>query len=260
MPEYVLDQATGRGLEEERLRALQEFYRPTTLRGLDAVGVGPGWRCWDVGTGSAPIALELAERVGPTGQVIATDLDTTLAEWVAAHGVDVRVHDVMAEPPVATGLDLVHTRLLLMHLPAPAEVVARFADALRPGGWVVLGDFDGTGFAVHTGAREATRVWELCLAVMTDAGAAIDCGPQLPGLLRDAGFVDVAGESYSEHSAGSSPHPRLAAMTAQRLRDRILRTGRMDPEEVDRGIGQLLDPRHFFTSPTTWTVWGRRAR
>lgn len=41
----------------------------------------------------------LAKKVGPTGKVVATDIDTSWAASVARSPVEVRVHDVGAEEP-----------------------------------------------------------------------------------------------------------------------------------------------------------------
>ncbi len=42
-------------------------------RAVDLARVGPGDRCLDVATGTGDLALELARRVGTTGEVIASD-------------------------------------------------------------------------------------------------------------------------------------------------------------------------------------------
>src|SRR5437764_482955 len=39
------------------------------------VGVGPGWRCLDVGCGDGQVAIELARRVGEDGRVVGLDVD-----------------------------------------------------------------------------------------------------------------------------------------------------------------------------------------
>ena len=57
-----------------------------TFDGLDArpprrLGLRAGWTCWEVGAGGPAVPSWLAERVGPTGRVVATDLDTS---WLPA--------------------------------------------------------------------------------------------------------------------------------------------------------------------------------
>ncbi len=38
--------------------------------------------------------------------------------------------------------DLIHARLVLIHIPAREAVLERLVTALRPGGWLVIEDFD----------------------------------------------------------------------------------------------------------------------
>jgi hypothetical protein len=59
--------------ERDRLRALERWFDPPTWAALEAVGLAPGARCWEVGAGAGSIARRLAAAVGPAGEVIATD-------------------------------------------------------------------------------------------------------------------------------------------------------------------------------------------
>ena len=74
MAQYAFDQPWEE--ERQRLVLLEEAHDPVTIRQLEAVEVGKGWRCAEVGAGAGSIARWLAERVGATGRVIALDLDT----------------------------------------------------------------------------------------------------------------------------------------------------------------------------------------
>ena len=49
-------------------------------RAADLAGVGPGDRCLDVATGTGDLALELAGRVGPRGEVIGSDFSEGMLE------------------------------------------------------------------------------------------------------------------------------------------------------------------------------------
>jgi tRNA A58 N-methylase Trm61 len=70
---YVFAQDWHR--EGKRLAGLESAADPISSDVLSRLGVGPGWRCAEVGAGGGSLALWLADRVGNTGQVIATDLD-----------------------------------------------------------------------------------------------------------------------------------------------------------------------------------------
>lgn len=54
---------------------LEATFDPSTIGYLTGVGVTAGWACWEIGAGGGSIARWLAERVGPTGSVLATDID-----------------------------------------------------------------------------------------------------------------------------------------------------------------------------------------
>lgn len=61
--------------ELARLKLLEEVSDPQTIRCLEAVGVGAGWRCLEVGAGAGSVTRWLAARVGASGNVVAADLD-----------------------------------------------------------------------------------------------------------------------------------------------------------------------------------------
>lgn len=130
-----------RAVGERTLDAHRELWDAFTFRRLAGVGVGPGWRCLEIGAGTGSVAAWLAERVGPTGMVVATDVETRWLEALATSNLEVRHHNV-ADDPVDHGYDLIHLRLVLEHLPGRAGVVAKLAAALRPGGHLVVEDYD----------------------------------------------------------------------------------------------------------------------
>jgi hypothetical protein len=92
---YVLDNAAE---ARARFEALPRIYDPGTFRHLAALGVGEGWRCLEVGAGGGSVARWLADRVGPVGHVLATDIDTRFLDALAGPTLEVRRHDVTAHP------------------------------------------------------------------------------------------------------------------------------------------------------------------
>jgi len=67
-------------MERDRLLALEALFDEESARHLAEVGVSEGWRCLEVGCGADGIACWLAERVGPTGRVVASYLDTRFVD------------------------------------------------------------------------------------------------------------------------------------------------------------------------------------
>jgi hypothetical protein len=82
---YLLDNQQSEA--GRRFEALSELFDPVTFRHLAAVGVSAGWSCWEVGAGGPSVPTWLAEQVGPSGRVVAGDLDTA---WMPASGAAVQ--------------------------------------------------------------------------------------------------------------------------------------------------------------------------
>ena len=77
--------------ERARLARIEQALDPWTIRSIEATEPRPGWRCLEVGGGGGSIAEWLTGRVGPTGHVVATDLETKSLDAIhrlGAQGVD----------------------------------------------------------------------------------------------------------------------------------------------------------------------------
>ncbi|MCW2990230.1 MAG: hypothetical protein JWM73_824, partial [Solirubrobacterales bacterium] len=70
MPRYLLP--SDDEVERRRLELLQRHHDPDSIAALERTGVGPGWRCLDVGAGAGSISRWL---LGREASVLATDLD-----------------------------------------------------------------------------------------------------------------------------------------------------------------------------------------
>jgi SAM-dependent methyltransferase len=131
--------------EQARLLVLAELHDARTRAALTGLGIGPGWRCCDVGSGAGTIAGWMGEQVGPTGRVLSLDVDTRFQP--PSHGpVEVRQVDLVEEGVPEGGFDLVHARALLQHLAQREQVLDALVAALAPGGWLVVQDSDWVQF------------------------------------------------------------------------------------------------------------------
>ena len=126
----------------DRFTAFATLFDPSTFRHLDGLGLAAGWRCWEVGAGGTTVVRNLAARVGPAGHVLATDINLAWAARAAAPNVEILEHDVAADPPPGGPFDLVHARLVLVHVPERDRALANMVAALRPGGVLLVEDAD----------------------------------------------------------------------------------------------------------------------
>src|SRR5437763_7248100 len=127
-----------------RLRLSERIYDPASTRRLEALGVGPGWRCLEVGAGGGSITRWLCSKVGPAGRVLAVDIDTRFVGGIRSANLDVACLDVTTVFLPAASFDLVHARALLSCLADPGAVLDRLATTLAPGGRLLLEELHDT--------------------------------------------------------------------------------------------------------------------
>ena len=189
--DYLLDNADPRA--ERRFDALGHLFDAHTIEYLAGIGVTRGWSCWEVGAGGGTIAEWLAGAVAPTGSVLATDLDLRRLPATAMPGLTAAHHDVVHDDIPTGAYDLVHARLLLVHLPERERVLDSLVRSLRPGGWIVIEDFDNMFLDVGSAATpEQAVVRKVALAfkrLLQDRGADLAYARRLPDLLRARGLT-----------------------------------------------------------------------
>jgi SAM-dependent methyltransferase len=255
---YLLDNRVAAA--GDRFTALAQLFDPVTLRHVDALGITSGWRCWEVGAGGASVPDALAARVGPTGEVLATDIDTS---WLPdGAGYEVRRHDVGAEAPPNGPFDLIHARLVLVHVPHRAAALEAMMSVLRPGGWLLLEDADPALqprlCPDETGPAEvlANRLRSGFRELMAARGADLAFGRTLPRLLRAAGLEDVQADAYFPITSPACA--ALEAATIAHIRDGLVTAGLATQAELDEHLTNVATGTLDLATAPMISTWGRR--
>jgi SAM-dependent methyltransferase len=257
---YLLDNQQAQA--RTRLDALARLFDPCTFRHIDGLGITGGWRCWEVGAGGPSVPTWLAARVGPAGHVLATDIDVSWLTAAAAAGCDVRRHDVGVQPPPEGGFDLVHARLVLVHVPQRVTALAAMISALRPGGWLLVEEADPMLQPLvcpdeHGPAQQrANRLKTGFRNLLAGRGVDLAYGRSLPRRLRAAGLVDVAADAY--FPVGGPFNAALERATTVQIRDRLVETGLATSDEIDEHLANVADGRLDPATSPMICVWGRR--
>jgi SAM-dependent methyltransferase len=258
-PGYVFDNAAEQA--GARFSALSEIFDPGTIRHLSERGVDQGWHCLEVGGGNGSIAAWMSTRVGPRGHVLVTDLDPRFLEAAKLPNVEVRRHNIVTDPLPEGAFDLVHSRLVLLHLPERDKALRRMIAALKPGGWLVDEEFDSASLLADPVANPAEVLPKTQLALMRvveDRGVERRCGRLVLGRLRAHGLVATGAEArifmWQSGSAGTS----LMGANFQQLRADMIKAGYITEDEFEQDLAHLQASDFLTLSPIMWTAWGRR--
>lgn len=254
---YALDSAWH--AERARLDSLTALYDPTTLALCERLGLESGWRCLDVGAGTGTLAQALAERVAPSGGVIALDVDTRFLDPLAGPYLEPVALDVTERPLPGAEFDLVHARLLLEHLPARDEVLASMIRATKPGGWVLVEDFDwATALVVDPPSAVHARVAGAIQSLFTRHGYDPHFGRSLPGRLRAAG-LNAVGTHAQSMVVDADPGYGVPQweLLADQLASALLAAGLVEEQDLDAFHALLHDGHTVCFAPLMVSCWGQ---
>lgn len=258
-PGYIFDNSAA-AEASQRFGALEELFDESSFRQL-APRTPSGAHCLEVGGGSGSVASWLGERVGESGHVVVTDLNPRFLEWITAPNIEVRRHDIVNDPLEEAAFDLAHTRLVLLHLPERRKVIERLISALKPGGWLVLEEFDALSMppdpAISTSEtmfRTLRVIWDQ----MLERGADPRFGRQLFPWLREMGLVDVGAEGRTVMVRGGTAGSRQLKANFQQLHESLVFSGRLTEEQFAADLARLDDPEALWPSSIMWTAWGRK--
>jgi SAM-dependent methyltransferase len=256
MAVYMLKDAEPR----QRLAALENVLDPGTIRLLEALGTGEGWRCLEVGGGGGSIAAWLARRVGPSGYVLATDLDPRYLEVLAAPNLEVHRHEIATDELPEGAFDLVHARAVLEHVAEREAALDRMVAALKPGGWLLVESGDYVSWTPIT-----TEPAD-CAAFFTKASVAalqflpldLFYGRRLVEGLRARGLSEVEADGRVFVVRGGSPTAQIWRGIWTAYQERLVDEGVLTAEELARLIALHDDPEFTWLSPIVLAAWGRR--
>ena len=234
---------------------------PTKAR-LSALGDLTGRRCLEIGAGGGSIAAWLATQAGPSGRVLATDINTRYLNPEA--GYDIAHHDLVREPIPAGPWDVIHARLVLLHLPDRRQILHRLAAALAPGGLLMTEDFETTfrkNVLAAPTPRDADLVETYSQVLVEQVLAAHGNDPTWAGQVHAAmlseGLTDVETTVFTRSWVGGSAGARLMAINIAQARADFITAG-MTPDQLDTLYRLSGDPRLVVRGPLTYSTTGRR--
>jgi len=233
--DYLYDNSSS--VAADRLRGLEAVEDSSTIELLNRLNVAPGWHCLEIGAGAGSIARWLAERVGPQGRIVATDIDTRLLDPTLY---EVWQHDLVQDALPSSAFDLVHLRHVLIHVSrAKHETILRTVrETLKPTGSLLIEESDLQSWHPSEGTPQPVRRRfsdGIATTMMIYRSRAMNpsVGAELEQLVTNAGMTIIDRTRRTRRVKGRSPEAAFHQRSARQLADSIRSSNPTDAVLLD---------------------------
>ena len=213
--DYVL------GTHEEELARLglqHRVWRPVALDCWQRAGITVGKRVLDVGAGPGYAAIDLAEIVGPAGEVVALERSrnfiNAFQEMMRTRSLaNVGIHeiDLMTDDLPAGDYDFAWCRWVVSFVSDPGLLIQKLGRVMPKGSLSIFheyGHYETWRFFPRLLMQERFR--EHVIATWRESGGEPDGAAQLPGLLSGKWVRDSLGNTPHFLPAGPRLHVAMA--------------------------------------------------
>ncbi|MGP3925113.1 class I SAM-dependent methyltransferase [Streptomyces sp. 8N616] len=240
--------------ERNRLDSIQRNVDSHTISIIRGLPITSSWHCLELGAGAGSIAYWLADRC-PDGRVVAADIDVRHLDASRASNLVVQEADISHRDYAPGSFDLIHARYLLCHLLTRDEIVARAAQWLAPGGWLVIED----PYQLPASTSPFPLVQRLMAAYerkYNERGADLTWARTVPALLARHGLRDV-GFSGKPGCMGCLDKDRWFPLINQ-VGPSLVADGLITERDLSQFFELLNDPTFVDIPQITISTWGRR--
>ena len=243
--------------EQRRLSLLNDRLNAASLR---EIGILPGERILDLGSGLGQLTRAMAAASGESGRAVGIDFSADQVEEAKRiardaneeRRVEFRVGDA-SSPPLREEewgtFDVAHARFLLEHVRDPQSVVRTMVRAVRPGGRIVLEDEDHDILRLWPEPPGVEAMWRAYIESYIRLGNDPYIGKKLVALLHGAGTDPRRNTSIFFGGCSGSPH--FAGLVENMIR--VMEGAR---EEIL--ATRLLDERAFTGAVESLRAWSKR--
>ncbi|KAJ6615134.1 S-adenosyl-L-methionine-dependent methyltransferase, partial [Mycena sp. CBHHK59/15] len=214
-------------------------------------------RIIDLGCGTGAWAIQAAGEFREA-HVVAVDLLPLPPKELPAN-IEFQVLDLTAAFPFEEGtFDVVHARGVMMHLPNGHDTVLRATRLVKPGGWLLLDEFDTSSIVDTAGPATALLVAKFT-EIMHARGADPTIGGKLEGILRGASLFTQVNVRRLECPLNGSGQIFLLLLLECGSNNALNRLGNLHGRVIQRTVKEMADnlPSRFAAQGLTEDVADR---
>jgi SAM-dependent methyltransferase len=264
--QYFLGYRTA---EQERLQRQADELAAESAWLFDTSGSLEGKAVLEIGCGPRGCLDLLSARVGPSGRVVGLERSPEAVELAKRMVVEKRLSnvEVLCGDAKSSGLspasfDLVTSRLVLVNVPNPEQVVLEATRLARPAGAVAFHEADWVAFICDPPSAGWTGLLDKFVRYCEANGIDLFVGRKLPRLLRNAGLTNVGVRPIIHEVPHGHPRRGLVLDFADNLKDRMILEGHLtEAEYVDlrQDLARCIaDPETFMIHGPYFQAWARK--
>ncbi len=264
--EYLL----GRTSEEyQRLERQAMLWQPLALRMIKETGLKEGMKCLDVGCGTGNVMRLMGSIVGKGGSVSGIDIDEKVGNEALniLNNIGDSVYyfeskDVMIPGAIEPGTyDFIYTRFVLIHQTDPVSMVRKLYDALKPGGTLLVQDYDMASIKVNEktiGVVDYFR--DLLIKIFTQTGKDPEAGMHLSIYFEEAGIGSPDGTDASSIITKALLFMQMIKAVALSMKPGITGLNLSTPDRFEQFIRDTEQKgielgNYYYTWPMVNSAW-----
>ena len=264
--EYLLGY---RRAEQERLQEQARQLADESSWLFDQFAIASGTRVVEIGCGPQGCLDLLAQCVGPSGSVIGVERSDDAVQMARAMvgeqglgNVEIVHGDARATGLPRGEFDLVTSRLVLVNVPQPEEIVAEAVALVKAGGIVAFHEADYVAHVCDPPLAAWDRAIEILNTYSCSAGIDLFIGRKLPRMLRDAGVGEIEVRPLVHVYPPGHGRRTILLDFVENVSGRLVETGSVVPDELEaltRSLRQHLDdPDTVVVSHLFLQAWGHK--
>jgi ubiquinone/menaquinone biosynthesis C-methylase UbiE len=264
-PDYLLSVGEKGAL---RLELQSKMIANSSQAFLQKAGLSSGMNVLEIGCGTGPMTVWLAQQVGPNGHVYAVDISEEQiaiakkrAEAHQCKNITFIVKNIFDLSAGTMDLDLIYTRFVLMHLKAQFRALEALQQLLKVGGKLVCEEMTNSALFCYPALLPYEVFRKMILKLFEIRGLDSEFGNKIYSYFRQLSFQNIQVQLY-QPVYQTPDERRIIPLVAEEIKPHIIASNLMKEAEMNQLIEQLytasLNEEQLITPPRTTQIFGTK--